>query len=302
MVRKPLAEEKERRHRRHRSSRSEAISSSGAGRTELAVGSEDLRATFENVIAAVEKDDEEELSKDSVAELVRSMYEWMVFDPDRQVTLPSSSGSQVVRKMWPQGSKIDTRKSKDKRDVKSSSRSLRDVGDEYESIVASSVVSSTLEEEGTRIERGTILTGFSNQPHAYPPGTYGLSAHGGLGHNSSQAQGLDPFAYLQPQSYNSQAFGHPSLNASQPLQHQAHKSRAPQMVPELSRGRDATGPSGKGVPRYSIVGGPAVPERVIETPDMSTVEKPKRKVTRKTRVGAASRPSDDGGMPVNFAD
>jgi len=254
----------------------------------LVVPPADLQATFENVLATLSRDGLDVLSKESVMDLYRTTYEWMVFDPNRQISLPSGPDSKISRKIWPQGSRIDTRKGQNKADVKSSARSLREVGEEYESTVASSVISSALEEDGMTTDKGSIVYGGALGPSVYHP----------------QPLQANVYSYLQSQP-TAPTVQYQNVAMRPNLQAQVQQSRVPPTIPEDgSEHTKPYRPQEKVVPRYSIIGAAAPPERVVETPDVSGPEKPKRKTTRKVRVGATTRVNNtrEDGEAVAWVD
>jgi hypothetical protein len=246
----------------------------------IVVQPEDLQATFENLMCVIREGKEESFSSASVVAMLESVYEWMVFDGNFQVIVPSEPGSSTVRKMWPQGSKIDTRKKKDRSQVESSSRRLKEVDGEYASTVASSVISSTMDEEGTKIRKGSVM--YTNracstplsyeQPYMYPGGDY----HRPLPLHPSQSQG-----------YNQALFSSHS-RAAQPV--------PPTFVPAP--------PQSGHRQRYSIVGEPVEPPQPVEeTPQMEPAQPVRRRVVKRTKVGAsARRPSErEGDEEVTYA-
>lgn len=137
---------------------------------DIVVKPEDLQATFENLMCVIKEKGDVVFSNTTVSNMLESIYEWMVFDENLQIIIPSEPGSATVQKMWPQGSKIDTRKKKDRSVVESSSRRLKEVDGDYASTVASSVISSTLEEDGMKIRKGSIMypERVCSTPMAYP--------------------------------------------------------------------------------------------------------------------------------------
>lgn len=245
---------------------------------DIVVKPEDLQATFENLMCVIKEKGQVAFSGDTVHNMLGSLYEWMVFDENSQIIIPSEPGSTTVQKMWPQGSRIDTRKKKDRSAVESSSRRLKEVDGEYASTVASSVISSTMEEDGMVIRKGSIM--YAERTHHTPSG------------------------HVQPAQYQHQGYSNPIV--TRPVQylnhdhdpfHSAHMMPAPQTfapVPQTSMNN----------PRYSIVGTAVErPQRVQETPQPEPVQPVRRKV-RRPRVGASARPinGEDDGTDVQFAD
>ncbi|KAH9875769.1 hypothetical protein IAQ61_003233 [Plenodomus lingam] len=135
---------------------------------DMVVKPEDLQATFENLMCVIKEKGQVAFSGDTVHNMLGSLYEWMVFDENSQIVIPSEPCSTTVQKMWPQGSRIDTRKKKDRSAVESSSRRLKEVDGEYASTVASLVISSTMEEDGMVIRKGSII--YAKRTHHNPSG------------------------------------------------------------------------------------------------------------------------------------
>lgn len=122
------------------------------------VSSSDLRITFENVMHSVSMYQGDVVSKDSVVKCVESIYNWIVFDPDIQLDLPTVPGSHPVLKMWPHGATIDTRKKTEGNSAEKSSRRLRQLDEEAIFSIANSVISSTFEEERPVKPRGEVVS------------------------------------------------------------------------------------------------------------------------------------------------
>ena len=255
----------------------------------ILVKPENLQATFENLVSVISSDEGASFSKTTVQKMIESIYEWMVFDDGSQIVLPSSPGANTTRRMWPHGSKVDTRRKRDRSTAQSSPMRLKEVGKDHVHTVASSVVSSVLEGEGARVKKGSVT--YIDQPHPGP------SSHGGYGGGSQQGQPYQSSPYpVQNIEY-----------AYPPLDHTRHP---PQMVPLASSYFTEGEPKRsqrqeRVVPRYSIIGGPvAPPERVEETPQLQHVETAHKRTAKKTRVGASARPANatDEGTPVIWGD
>jgi len=249
--------------------------------TSIAVEPRDLQTTFENLMCVIKDAEEGSFSKATVLSMLESVYEWMVFDENSQIVVPSGAGSRTMRKMWPQGSKIDTRKKKDRSLVESSAMHLKEVDGDYVSTVASSVVSSTLEEEDVKIKKGSVL--YSDRAHTVLP-------------NHSRPHSRSQQDYFRP----------PPLYARQPQDHgqvpfslhtRAHYTPLQTPVPALPH-------AGLGQ-RYSMAGAVVEPpSKVEETPHLEPARVERKKVVRRAKVGASARTQDDddGGAEVVFAD
>jgi hypothetical protein len=247
----------------------------------ILVKPENLQATFENLVSVISSSEELSFSRVTVQKMVESIYVWMVFDDNNQIFLPSSLEADMTRKMWPHGSKVDTRKKKDSSDAKPSPRRLREVDEDHAQTVASSVVSSALDEDCLRARKGSVT--YIDQLRPEPLAYY---AH------PQQEQAYVPLFH--------QGSGHP----------QAAAYRAPQATPQAVPLTSQEDPrrnarSERVVPRYSIIGGAVnPPERVTETPQQHHVEVVPRRTVKKTRVGASARPvnSAEEGTPVVWGD
>lgn len=248
-----------------------------------------IKTTVENIIAAVSSIKGDDLDKGSVVEMVKSMYTWIVFDPNYQISLPSPAGSSVTQKMWPHGAVVDSRRSGPYCPEDGDSRALEDLADEVASTLASSVISSTIEEEKMIGRTGHIMM----DPH-----------------DSSTMQYAAPFS-LQYRATNSLArrpdnFPPPAIQEESDA---GHGYSAPVYRPTPLR---SNGDGQKYIPRFSIIGAPQPqpPIDVPSTPDNTKVKRPTRRVPRtKPKVGAADRDAvergDDaagGAIPVTFVD
>lgn len=97
-------------------------------RLSTSVSHEDFRATFENLLSVISSGGEDSFSVESVRSMLESVYEW------------------VARR---KGSSHTT---------ENSPLSLKEIGEDYASTVASSVVSSTLEKDMNMGEVGTVYS------------------------------------------------------------------------------------------------------------------------------------------------
>jgi len=244
----------------------------------------DLQATFENVVSVMQLEQGDSFTKSSVIDMVKSIYNWMVFDPDMQIVLPVTSNSSARRRMWPHGSKIDTRKRKDSSIIDNDPRRLRDVEDDCTSVVASSVISSSPDETTTVMPVGSILD---------PRAMYRVSSVMESPQMYHQSMYPQPLNYQQPASYQ---------------QHQAGQYYQPNVI-EVSP--QATYVSAQqqerpaaGKIRYSMTGVVQPPERVQETPQPQVVQAAVKKRVKRTRVGVTARDaaSVDDGVDVVWED
>ncbi len=247
---------------------------------DIVVRPEDLQATFENLMCVIKEKGDVVFSGATVRNMLESVYEWMVFDKNLQIIIPSEPGSSTVQKMWPHGSRIDTRRKKDRSIVESSSRRLKEVEGDYASTVASSVISSTLEEDGMKIRKGSIM---------YP-----------------ERMSSTPMAYSQPIQYQQQEYSRPIPMHPAPYPGREYDSfsTGPPMHRATAQTFAPVPPPARNTSRYSMVGGVVEPpQRVQETPQLEPAQPSRRKV-RKPKVGASSRPvnAEDDGTDVQFAD
>lgn len=158
-------------HRRRRSSGSTGGSEvRGAGSTTKAknpgttphnegglISSVNMKLTFENLVASILAVPGELLDKGSVVKMVRSLYDWAVFDPNLQLDLPFPPGKPASSKMWPHGSVVNSRRGLQDSARDERSRKLEDLDADAASIVASSVVSGTLEDDRTYTSKGVVV-------------------------------------------------------------------------------------------------------------------------------------------------
>lgn len=241
------------------------------------ITSDELKTTFENLKTVISSDEEAYFEKESVVGMLESIYWWMVSDKNLQITVPSAPGSRNVRKMWPHGSTIDTRKREDLHRRKSDPRYLKELTDDEASTVASSVVSSAPDDECSVPRHNRVVyQSMHSQNSAYGHGAYG----------ASEPQPL--FSDVQPQSY-----GYQTQYQYQPTPQRSHQISA------AFRPQPA-----KPTARYSMVaGGVEAPVPVPETP-LSSHAQVQPKSMRKTRVGAAKRREggENNGDEVIFAD
>lgn len=246
-----------------------------------------IKTTVENIIASVSSIRGDTLDKDSVVEMVKSMYTWIVFDPNYQISLPSASGSSVTQKMWPHGAVVDSRRSGAYCPEDGDPRVLEDLADDVASTLASSVVSSTIEEEKMIGRTGNIMM----DPH-----------------DSSAMQ------YAAPLAMHSRGSNGPTRrpdNFPPPAIHEEPDAVGGYSMPVYRPAPlKGNGDGHKYIPRFSIIGGPQPPVDVPATPDNVKVPRPTRRVPKsKPKVGAADRGAVDGGddgdsgaIPVTFVD
>lgn len=246
-----------------------------------------IKTTVENIIASVSGIHGDSLDKDSVVEMVKSMYTWIVFDPNYQISLPSPAGSSVAQKMWPHGAVVDSRRSGAYCPEDGDPRALENLADEVASTLASSVISSTIEEEKMIGRTGNIMM----DPH-----------------DSSMMQYAAPFA-INSRASNGMS-RRPDNFPPPAIQEESDAGAGYSMPVYRPTPQRGNGDGQKYIPRFSIIGAPQPPVDVPTTPDQSKVQRPTRKVQRtKPKVGAADRSAvnrgDDaagGAIPVTFVD
>jgi hypothetical protein len=280
--------------RKHHDPPRKSVSFTAVEAEGIKVRLEDLQATFENLVSVISAGEEASFSKETVKEMVESIYEWMVFDSNAQIVIPSTPEATTTRKMWPHGSRIDTRKKKDPSSMEPSSRRLKSVDKDCAQTVASSVVSSTRGEEGTEMKTGSVTYSEPVHPRPRP-----------LNHSRRLALQQYDRAPSFPAYPAYPAYDPGYERALHGLQ-DAVQHTVPQMIPQvpLDSHRSGAGQS-RAVPRYSIVGGAVEPpERVEETPQPVHSEAVRKRVVKKTRVGASARPEGpvEGGTPVVWED
>nr|POF11847.1 hypothetical protein CFP56_78077 [Quercus suber] len=246
----------------------------------IQVTSENLQSSFENLVCVLSKCDGDEFDKQSVIEMVRSIYDWMVFDPSLQLHLPSAPGSSTVKKMWPHGSTIDTRKRHDRRGSELSPRRLKDLDQDDASAVSGSVVSSTADEDKPPALNGRIR---------FEPPSVSMDQRV-ASHQYSAQQHHSQDRHMQPHTQ-------PQLPAYQYPPYSAQA--AMRIVPE------GFSPHAGSMPRYSIVGSRAPPpERVEETPEMARAQVHAKKTAKKPKVGTVRRgvQNEDEAEPTLLED
>lgn len=100
---------------------------------------ENIAVTFENIIAHVNGVGHDTVTATSVRSMMEDIYRWLLYDADMQLTIPTVDGDTSVKKMWPQGAKVNTRrKESNKKDA--NERAL----DTNSNADVASVVSSTV--------------------------------------------------------------------------------------------------------------------------------------------------------------
>lgn len=247
----------------------------------ISVCAESLQVTFENIISLINVDKGGSYSPESVAEMLRDVYSWMVFNPNLQITLPAERGSASTRKMWPHGSKVDTRAKAKDLTGELSKRVLKDLDKESTANVASSVISSTLEEDNMSMRKGSVMYSDSNSMITKEPMTYG--DHDNMGRSYHYSRPFN-FEHNPPVMYGNV---HP---------------RIPQTVHESY---DGSSLNQRRASRFTIAGATVPPpDRVEETPQPAYVAPVKVGVKKRTRVGAAPRTqnAEDEGTPVVWAE
>lgn len=244
-----------------------------------------LQTTFENMISVISSGEEAEFSRATVLKMIETMYEWMVFNPSSQIAIPSAPGSTTARMMWPQGSTVDTRRKKERSAVQSSPRRLRDIDEDCTSTIASSVVSSALEEETTKVKKGSVV--YSSDPYVAPLNYVPFRGY-------TQGSQFQPLPQSPPQHVEQgQASYDPRCGVPRGL-HYGSLGATPEE-------RHLPVRPARAAPRYSMVEGAAQPpERVEETPQLPYNEAVQKKAIRKAKVGAAARPMNnvEEGSPV----
>lgn len=246
------------------------------------VRTNNMKITFENILASVSAIPSDTLTKDSVAEMVKSVYTWMVFDPDAQISLPTGSGTSHVQKMWPHGAVVDSRRSGPYRPQDGDRRALEDLEEDMASTVATSVISSTVEQEKLIGHIGNITLD---------------PADAQLQYQSQQFVGNRESSNMVPRPEN---FPPPSVHYDNDPTGYASAPRVHQPAPVRNNIS-----SGRYVPRFSVVGGSQTPINVPDTPEETKVQRPVRRVPKaKPKVGSAPREinEESGGFPVNFVE
>lgn len=70
------------------------------------ITSQELKISFENLIAVVENSGEQLVLTASVVDMLQSMYTWVVVDANMQISVPyGTNGAPAI--MWPHGSRVD---------------------------------------------------------------------------------------------------------------------------------------------------------------------------------------------------
>jgi len=287
-----------------------------------AIRPEDLHLTFENIVSVIAQGKERSLDKASVISMVKSLYEWIVFDPNMQIFLPVECGSGAIKKMWPHGSKIDTRIKRKEGEQWPGPMNLREVDKEYVPTVASSVVSSVIDENPPYMKEGSIMSSNADHqrlssisydiglgyPASSPYSTVTQAAYTPVDSSykplarSYKAQPLPPHDYIghtfpqqgsQGSSYMQQAFPPQSFPQGNVVQHTATT--------------DVESPkqTSRKIQRFSIIGGPVPPPMKLEdTPQLAPAHVNSATRTRRPKVGATARANgrndddDQSGTPV----
>lgn len=252
-------------------------------RKHVHISSTDKKITFENMLASISSTQGNTLTKESVREMVESIYTWMVFDPNSQLAVPVEPGSSRKPRMWPHGAVVDSRKSGQAPPPDGDPRALERLADDVVSTVSTSVVSSIIEEEKLVGRTGAIV----------------LDNGEGVGYHHAAPFSMQSRGYAAP-SGRPDNFPPPAIQeaAEEPSVHQ------PQSVYRHAVSK-ANADGQQYIPRYSILGGPQPPVDVPVTPDN---DKPRRTMRRRVpgRLKVDTAPigaqGAGGGEAVTFVD
>jgi len=175
------------------------------------VSPENLRITFENLLSSVSSVPGDGLDRGSVEAMVRSIYNWVAFDPGAQIDLPVERGKGGSPKMWPHGAVVDSRKKKPVVPDSDGPMKLRDLDEETASTVATSVVSSSAAADQGPAPKGSVVTEAFNpalhqpvvryalpQPHYAAPATL----TGWSSEHPSQGPAQEPYSSGYAPSWN----------------------------------------------------------------------------------------------------
>lgn len=300
---------------------------SNSGRSNIS--STELRVTFENLLHSTSKCDDDVLDKNSVMSCVVDIYNWMVFDRDMQITLPMAPGS-TESKMWPHGAKVDTRKRSESNIDVGSSKMLKQVDPSHVVCIASSVVSSNMDDQKSVKSRGEVLVStprgmVQTQQQTRVPQPNNVIFEEPVEHVRMVPEGLRPgftpvADYIDKNyQYGESIHRRPpprDLYANSQQQYappqQQYAGPPPAPAPEYVHVADQNhrslaermGGSNRTIPRYSILGGAPPPVVAEETPEARPAEVYTEKKKVKARVGTARRKvnNDGNGVPVTFAD
>jgi hypothetical protein len=84
------------------------------------VADENIKATFGNILAFLSKQGSVSLSTESVDGMLRSIYEWIMLNPNKQITLPTPPGSRSpLFFVWYPSERVSTLEVRSARDKRS---------------------------------------------------------------------------------------------------------------------------------------------------------------------------------------
>lgn len=130
---------------------------------------DELKISFENLIGIIENCDKPQVLTSSVVEMLKTMYTWVVFDSDTQISIPYEAGG-VPKKMWPHGSRVDSRRKTVHMDS-DDYRQLKKLDDDEMSSVTGSVVSSNRDTEQSMHSMGRVTGPLSRGHYSEVPHT-----------------------------------------------------------------------------------------------------------------------------------
>jgi hypothetical protein len=297
------------------------------------ISSTDMRLTFENIICAVSAYPEVMLDKDSVVNCLKSVYDWMVFDSDMQLNLPIVPGSAQL-KMWPHGAKVNTRRQSDVVVGENSPRKLKDIDEKCMVNIASSVVSSNLEDQRSVKSKGEVITVAPKGTLQYQspqavryPSSVPSSQYTGPIRMVPEAyqynQGIESGRNVQFQQQDEQAYHYTPMSRQNvaPLDYGMSPIEgyggppnvaSPQAQRNIEQEYQPVQSTRRVIPRYSVIGHSVPPAVAEETPEPAHAEVFIGRKARKPKVGTARRRRDletevgvqdeRDGVPVTFAD
>jgi len=271
------------------------------------VSSTNMKLTFENLVASILAVPGESLDKGSVAKMVRGLYDWAVFDPNLQLDLPSPPGKPASSKMWPHGSVVNSRRGLQDSTRDERSRKLEDLDADAASIVASSVVSGTLDDDRAYTSKGVVVEDASSARAQSPEIRFAKVA------NHQQHSWGEPPVWSNPPPPNGPP-PPPPVSAWEDVPRVRERGRVAGGtelwgIPEWSVDESVPRVRDRVTPRFSIVGSGGIvpqPTRVVESPvpQPAALRTTKRTVRRVKTAGAKREDvaGDSGGCPVTFAD
>jgi len=238
------------------------------------VSSTNLKVTFENLVAAIKATSGDSVDKVSVANMLNSIYYWIVFDASSQIDLPTVPGSGSTSKMWPHGATVDTRRGSVSSRAEGSSRRLEDLDISIARSVSKSVVSSTVDDDET--------SAFGTEASYMSP----TFQHHPIVRQSTYPQ----VSQRNPMDYLVRNVGQIAINS--PKYPSSHASDH----------NDPHGNVNRVVPGYAMTSAAPPPERVGETPEIPKAQIKKSKPPKALKVGAVERNMTEvsGGPPVSF--